>query len=416
MVLWNSFPFAENDAFTISQQPSSLNVLANDGDPDAGDAPFILSVSQPANGQAQVNADGLGVTYTANPGFVGVDQFTYMAEDRFNGNPFVGSGTVTATVTVTVQAAAQAQLINAVASSSVDIVLSNPANQQLTQSLNFREATPLSLAVPAGNVTIEARTQGSSTAFASTTTTLEVGKSYFIVAGGTTGNGTLMVAEAMAQAANNEIRTAFANAVSGSPGSGLDVNLLTTSNPPQIEQSLVENVAFGAAPTPYVQLPERNMNIQVADGGNEIGVFRFLLNGRPGETFVGVLTGQNANASLALDLYRTNGERLGDTVTASEAETDVPDAFALQGNYPNPFNPTTTIRFDLREAATVHVDIIDVLGRVVMTVPEQDYASGTNHALDIDAASLPSGMYLYRVVADMEAQTSVRTGRMMLVK
>ncbi|HMB92640.1 MAG TPA: T9SS type A sorting domain-containing protein, partial [Rhodothermales bacterium] len=142
----------------------------------------------------------------------------------------------------------------------------------------------------------------------------------------------------------------------------------------------------------------------------------FPLNGRPGEAFVGVLSGPNADASLMLDLYRTNGERLGDTVTASEAETDVPDAFALQGNYPNPFNPTTTIRFDLREAATVHVDIIDVLGRVVMTVPEQDYASGTNHALDIDAASLPSGMYLYRVVADMEAQTSVRTGRMMLVK
>lgn len=57
-----------------------------------------------------------------------------------------------------------------------------------------------------------------------------------------------------------------------------------------------------------------------------------------------------------------------------------------------------------------------MLGRVVMTVPEQDFASGANHALDIDATSLPTGMYLYRVVDAMEAQTSIRTGRMRLVK
>jgi hypothetical protein len=102
--------------------------------------------------------------------------------------------------------------------------------------------------------------------------------------------------------------------------------------------------------------------------------------------------------------------------TAVEDEDGLPRVFALHQNYPNPFNPTTTIRFDLREAATVHVDIIDVLGRVVMTVPEQEYASGANQSVEIDAARLPSGMYLYRVIAEMEAQTSIRTGRMMLVK
>jgi len=416
ILLWNSFPFAEDDAFTISQQPTSLDVLANDGDPDVSDVPFVLSVTQPANGQAQVNADGQAVTYTANPGFVGVDQFTYTAEDRSGGNPFPGSGTVTATVTVTVQAAAQAQLINAVASSPVDIVFSNPANQQLVQSLNFREATSLSLAIPAGNVTIEARPQGSATAFASTTITLEVGKSYFIVAGGTTSNGTVMVAEAMAQAPNNEIRASFVNGVSGSPGGGLNVNLLNTSNPPQIEQSLVENVAFGATPTPYVRLPERNQNIQVASGGNEIGVFRFLLNGRPGEAFVGVLSGQSADASLVLDLYRTTGGRLGDTVTANEAGAEVPSTFTLRGNYPNPFNPTTTLRFDLPQAAIVQVEVIDLLGRVVMTVPERPFESGADQSLDIEASSLPSGMYLYRVITEMGTQQLIRTGRMMLVK
>jgi hypothetical protein len=94
----------------------------------------------------------------------------------------------------------------------------------------------------------------------------------------------------------------------------------------------------------------------------------------------------------------------------------VASAFTLRGNYPNPFNPTTTIRCDLPEAAEVQVEIIDLLGRVVMTVPKNSFTSGSHQALSIEVANLPSGLYLYRILAEMGDQQLVRTGRMTLVK
>lgn len=94
----------------------------------------------------------------------------------------------------------------------------------------------------------------------------------------------------------------------------------------------------------------------------------------------------------------------------------VPAVFALKGTYPNPFNPTTTIRLDLPEAATVTVAVSDLLGRVVLEVPAQQFAAGANRSVEVDASPLASGVYLYRVVARTEARTHVATGRLTLVK
>ncbi len=98
---------------------------------------------------------------------------------------------------------------------------------------------------------------------------------------------------------------------------------------------------------------------------------------------------------------------------ASEA---VPEVFALQGNYPNPFNPTTSIRIDLPEAAQVHVAVFDLLGRQVMTTPVVSLVAGANRSVDLDASALSSGTYVYRVVAHMKDAVAVGTGRMVLVK
>jgi hypothetical protein len=79
---------------------------------------------------------------------------------------------------------------------------------------------------------------------------------------------------------------------------------------------------------------------------------------------------------------------------ASEDATDVPDAFALYGNYPNPFNPQTTIRFDVKAAARVVLTIYDVLGRKQATLIEKDYAPG-RHEVRFDGRGWPSGTYIY---------------------
>ena len=101
--------------------------------------------------------------------------------------------------------------------------------------------------------------------------------------------------------------------------------------------------------------------------------------------------------------------------TATDDEVEVPDAFRLLGNYPNPFNPVTTLLFELETASEVGVAVYDLLGRQVLTAPSQALAPGTA-SVRLDASRLASGVYLYRVTAEANGQTQVKTGRMVLLK
>jgi hypothetical protein len=103
------------------------------------------------------------------------------------------------------------------------------------------------------------------------------------------------------------------------------------------------------------------------------------------------------------------------TLTNVEPGIGLPTEFALHGNYPNPFNPTTNIRFDLPQSADVRVEMYDILGRQVMTM-QHSMQAGANQTISVDAAHLASGTYLYRVVAEMQGATRVETGKMLLVK
>jgi len=81
----------------------------------------------------------------------------------------------------------------------------------------------------------------------------------------------------------------------------------------------------------------------------------------------------------------------------------IPTAFALRQNYPNPFNPSTTIRFDLPEAGHVSLKVFNLLGNEVMTLVDEHQSEGA-HQVELDGASMQSGVYLCRLQAGSFSQ------------
>jgi hypothetical protein len=73
-----------------------------------------------------------------------------------------------------------------------------------------------------------------------------------------------------------------------------------------------------------------------------------------------------------------------------------PREFDLKQNFPNPFNPATTIEFSLAQRSFVTIKVFDVLGREVQTVVHEELEAGP-HAVVWDASGMPSGVYFYRL-------------------
>ena len=97
--------------------------------------------------------------------------------------------------------------------------------------------------------------------------------------------------------------------------------------------------------------------------------------------------------------------------TSAEGVADVPTEFELYQNYPNPFNPSTSIRYDIREASHVTVKVFDVAGREVMELISGSHAPG-KYQVEWNAAGLSSGVYYYRI----DAGTWSATRSLMLLK
>ena len=85
--------------------------------------------------------------------------------------------------------------------------------------------------------------------------------------------------------------------------------------------------------------------------------------------------------------------------------------FQVKKNYPNPFRKRTTIKYALPEQTTVQIAVYDVLGRRVRTLVDGEKEAG-QHTVTLDATSLTSGTYFYRV----RTQESTETGRMVIVQ
>ncbi|MBX2818721.1 MAG: T9SS type A sorting domain-containing protein [Rhodothermaceae bacterium] len=100
--------------------------------------------------------------------------------------------------------------------------------------------------------------------------------------------------------------------------------------------------------------------------------------------------------------------------TSTEDIDALPTEFKLYGNYPNPFNPTTTISYDLSESGHVTLKVYSILGREIATLVDKEMEVGSHktawNGRDSQGEIVPSGTYVYRLTySNGQSQSNVMT-------
>ncbi len=109
--------------------------------------------------------------------------------------------------------------------------------------------------------------------------------------------------------------------------------------------------------------------------------------------------------------------RLDNITGINPQNAQKPQEFTLYSAYPNPFNPSTVISFQLPVASHVKLEVFDITGRPVNvsgsgTTPTTEYFTSGKHEVTFDATDLSSGIYIYR----LEVGEYVASGKMVLMK
>ena len=188
----------------------------------------------------------------------------------------------------------------------------------------------------------------------------------------------------------------------------------------------VKSVYFGLNPTPY----NRTENVapfalfgdlsgdylggSFAVGENTLMAKPFSSTRMQGEEGSGLSVTFTVTGESAGKVHTGTSEEnvRGDVLALDEETFDArPEKFELGDNYPNPFNPTTTISFTLPQQGQVQLLVYDMLGRQVRTLVDGTLNAGVNEVV-FDAAGLPTGTYLYRLTTPQGSFTK----KMLLVK
>jgi hypothetical protein len=96
------------------------------------------------------------------------------------------------------------------------------------------------------------------------------------------------------------------------------------------------------------------------------------------------------NSNIALDKSQA------DKASKNIESENTPTEYALSNNYPNPFNPTTIIEYQLPKNGFVSLKVYDILGRVVRTLVNENKTVG-KYSVNFDASKLASGIYFYQL-------------------
>jgi serine protease AprX len=192
----------------------------------------------------------------------------------------------------------------------------------------------------------------------------------------------------------------------------------TMSDPPRIKPDVMAQgsgvvVASSTSPTGYTTSSGTSFSCPLAAGAAAL-----VLKAHPAATPMQILGALRATANNAATPNNLVGWGILNAAAAIEylqasgvpPAPLIPEGFSLSQNFPNPFNPVTTIRYGLPEASTISLKIYDVMGREIRTLVagRQDASSYTLQWDGTDNAGSPvsSGVYIYRLTSDRGFSTA----------
>lgn len=183
--------------------------------------------------------------------------------------------------------------------------------------------------------------------------------------------------------------------------------------------TFVDGAGYGDV-TDYVSLIPGTLGVMVTNSSDQsqvVTTYRLDFSRKEGLSAVLLLSGfrepqfnLNGDPMGLVSVFADGAVRQMAVGTSTESE-EVPESTELLSNYPNPFNPTTTITYRLKEAAPVRMEVFNVLGERVAMLLDAVVPAG-EHEVSFDASGLPSGMYFYTLSTKGMAQRRM----MMLLK
>ncbi len=115
---------------------------------------------------------------------------------------------------------------------------------------------------------------------------------------------------------------------------------------------------------------------------------------------------------FVVNVVPDNATGLAKAASGGALQAFTPKSFRLNQNFPNPFNPTTQIVFDLPQESKVTLEVFDISGHKVATLAKGLKEAGRYHVV-FDAHNLASGVYIYRLTTD---KGFAQSKKMMLIR
>lgn len=408
----NDVPVAvDGTASTQRNTPVSIPLQASDPDNPVLTYSVLLP---PTSGDVVIV--GSTATYTPYPSFSGTDDFLFVASDGM-------ATSNAASVTVTVMGVAHVQWVQNISDPLLDPADIYVDGVLVWNDARFRKATGFSEFASGRRLVAIAPGNSTSVSQAVDATEVDIANdgTYTVVASGTVATDVQVSVLDGARTTGTSGTTVDVRVLNGASNvASLDVRWMSDTNDHSFLFPVATGLPYGSF-TGYVGMVPRGYNLEARPaGGSAIDTYRFDWSGGGGTAMVLMSSGLAGTAGTygfsLMSVDAAGVVTLPTVVTSTSGSDLVPRTFQLRGNFPNPFNPTTMVQFDLPEAAEVSVRLTDLLGREALTTPPELVDAGMNRGIPIDAQALSSGIYIYRVTARAGKTLYTAAGTMTLLK